>query len=82
MSTQPQPNPNNRKVQTSSSKPAQKKVATAPETAVAAAPAPRGPTQEQIARRAYELWLQHGQQHGREAEDWAQAERDLQLGRY
>ncbi|MBX5481442.1 MAG: DUF2934 domain-containing protein [Myxococcaceae bacterium] len=43
---------------------------------------PQGPTHEQIARRAYELWLQHGQQHGRAEEDWFQAERDLKLGRY
>ena len=44
--------------------------------------APRsGPTQEQIARRAYEIFLARGGQHGNPEADWLQAERELKLGR-
>jgi hypothetical protein len=42
----------------------------------------RGPTHEEIARRAYELYLARGAQPGNPDEDWAQAERELRLGRY
>ena len=35
------------------------------------------PTDEQIARRAYELYLNRGQISGHELEDWLQAEREL-----
>ena len=35
------------------------------------------PTGEQIARRAYELYLDRGQTPGHELEDWLQAEREL-----
>ena len=35
------------------------------------------PTDEQIARRAYELYLHRGQTPGHELEDWLQAEREL-----
>jgi uncharacterized protein YndB with AHSA1/START domain len=35
------------------------------------------PTDEQIARRAYELYLNRGQTPGHELEDWLQAEREL-----
>jgi uncharacterized protein YndB with AHSA1/START domain len=35
------------------------------------------PTDEQIARRAYELYLDRGQTPGHELEDWLQAEREL-----
>lgn len=45
-------------------------------------PAPRGgPTHEQIARRAYEIFLARGGQHGNPEQDWHQAERELKLGR-
>jgi hypothetical protein len=40
-----------------------------------------GPTHEQISKRAYEIFLARGGQHGRQDEDWAQAERELRLGR-
>nr|QKW93663.1 hypothetical protein [Vitiosangium cumulatum] len=40
-----------------------------------------GPTHEQIARRAYELFLSRGGSHGRHEDDWLQAERELRLGR-
>jgi hypothetical protein len=39
------------------------------------------PTHEQIARRAYELFLARGGQHGNHEQDWQQAERELKLGR-
>ena len=35
------------------------------------------PTHEQIAVRAYELYLARGAEHGHDAEDWAQAESEL-----
>ena len=39
------------------------------------------PTYSQIAARAYEIFLARGGEHGRDAEDWYQAERELSLGR-
>jgi hypothetical protein len=39
------------------------------------------PTHEQIARRAYEIFLARGGAPGRHEEDWFQAERELRLGR-
>jgi len=43
--------------------------------------APRPPpTREQIAARAYELWLQSGCRAGKDAENWLQAERELLAG--
>lgn len=38
------------------------------------------PTHDQIACRAYEIWLQSGCVSGRDAENWAQAERELSTG--
>jgi hypothetical protein len=35
------------------------------------------PTQEQIARRAYKLWLERGAEPGHEREDWLRAEKEL-----
>ncbi|HEY4395919.1 MAG TPA: DUF2934 domain-containing protein [Polyangia bacterium] len=37
------------------------------------------PTHEEVARRAYELYLARGAEHGHDAEDWAQAESELGL---
>jgi len=37
--------------------------------------------EEQIARRAYELYLERGGQPGRELEDWLQAEREVAVRR-
>ncbi|MCX7824260.1 MAG: DUF2934 domain-containing protein [Verrucomicrobiae bacterium] len=34
-------------------------------------------TQEQIAKRAYEIWLSRGGQHGNAESDWLQAEAEL-----
>lgn len=41
-----------------------------------------GPTEEQIAKRAYELFLARGSEHGHALADWLQAERELRLGRF
>ena len=35
---------------------------------------------EEIRRRAYEIYLQRGEQPGRELDDWLQAERELERG--
>ncbi|HZQ47296.1 MAG TPA: DUF2934 domain-containing protein [Verrucomicrobiae bacterium] len=35
------------------------------------------PTRDEIARRAYEIYLARGKAGGRETEDWYQAEREL-----
>jgi hypothetical protein len=35
------------------------------------------PTREQIAARAYELYLQRGCEHGHDVEDWLNAEKEL-----
>jgi hypothetical protein len=35
---------------------------------------------EKIRRRAYEIYLEHGGQPGRELDDWLRAERELQGG--
>lgn len=34
-------------------------------------------TDSDIARRAFEIYCEHGFQHGRDVEDWLQAEREL-----
>ena len=36
---------------------------------------------EQIAKRAYEIFLSRGGDHGRDQEDWFQAEEELRLGK-
>ncbi|HLK93887.1 MAG TPA: DUF2934 domain-containing protein [Polyangia bacterium] len=45
------------------------------DTTASAAKAP--PSHEEIARRAYELYLERGGEHGHDAQDWAQAESEL-----
>jgi hypothetical protein len=44
--------------------------------AAATAPAPE-PTHEEIAARAYDLWIAQGCPHGRDHENWIEAERQL-----
>ena len=46
-----------------------------------APPKPPSPSQEEIARRAYEIFLSRGGGPGHEAEDWLQAEKELREGR-
>jgi Protein of unknown function (DUF2934) len=40
------------------------------------------PTHEEIARRAFEIFLARGGEDGRDVEDWLQAEQELTLGRH
>jgi hypothetical protein len=44
-------------------------------------PAATAPTHDQIAQRAYEIFLARGEQHGRDQDDWYQAETELRLGK-
>jgi hypothetical protein len=37
----------------------------------------REPLGEEIARRAHELYLQRGGEHGKDVEDWVRAEKEL-----
>jgi hypothetical protein len=37
---------------------------------------------EEIRHRAYEIYLERGEQPGRELDDWLQAERELKRGRF
>jgi Protein of unknown function (DUF2934) len=37
----------------------------------------REPSAEKIARRAHELYLQRGGEHGKHVEDWVRAENEL-----
>jgi len=37
----------------------------------------REPSGEEIARRAHELYLERGGEHGKDVEDWARAEKEL-----
>ena len=37
----------------------------------------REPSGEAIARRAHELYLQRGGEHGKDVEDWVRAEKEL-----
>jgi hypothetical protein len=37
-------------------------------------------TEDDIARRAHELYMASGRAHGRDLEDWLQAERELRAG--
>jgi hypothetical protein len=41
----------------------------------------RRPTDDDVRRRAYQLFLQRGAEHGRDWEDWLAAERELRLER-
>jgi hypothetical protein len=41
----------------------------------------QGPSHDDISRRAYEIWQEHGGEHGRHDDHWAQAERELREGR-
>lgn len=40
-----------------------------------------GPSHEQIARRANELYLERGQMEGHDVEDWLRAENELAMDR-
>ncbi|MFP2929798.1 DUF2934 domain-containing protein [Pyxidicoccus sp. 3LG] len=51
------------------------------DTAAVSTSSRNSPTHEQIARRAYEIFLARGGNHGSSEQDWFQAERELRLGR-
>lgn len=42
---------------------------------------PEAPTTEEIAKRAFELFLARGGQHGHHEDDWLRAERELRQQR-
>lgn len=48
-----------------------------PPSSSAPPPPVSGPTPDEIAQRAFELFLARGGQHGRHEEDWLSAEREL-----
>ena len=50
-------------------------------TMTATAPATVRATHDQIAKRAYEIWVAKGRPTGRDLENWNQAERELGLRR-
>jgi hypothetical protein len=52
-----------------------------PSTSPAKSTSASSPTPEAISRRAYEIFQARGGEHGHHDEDWAQAERELKLGR-
>lgn len=54
----------------------------APFNPLAKAESSNRPDSENVSRRAYELFLARGGQHGHDLEDWLQAERELSTGRY
>jgi len=37
----------------------------------------RGPSEEEVSRRAYELYLQRSGEQGKDVEDWIRAEKEL-----
>jgi hypothetical protein len=53
-------------------------ISTQAETGEVLAGNPAGP--EEIRRRAYEIYLERGQEPGRDFDDWLQAERELEGG--
>jgi hypothetical protein len=40
---------------------------------------PSYPTREEIAQRAYEIYVERGYQEGRDVEDWLEAEQQLSV---
>ena len=53
---------------------------TAAPTTATVQPVKSSPDRDEIAQRAYEIYVARGQMAGRELEDWVQAEREL-MGR-
>ena len=47
------------------------------ESATASGPPPATVSDDEIARRAYDLFLSRGCEHGHDVEDWLQAESEL-----
>ena len=53
------------------------RAAAAADRAVTSRPQPATVTNGEIARRAYDLYLARGCEHGHDVDDWWQAEREL-----
>jgi hypothetical protein len=49
----------------------------APRNFAPSAEPPHGPTHEQIARCAYDIYIEHGRANGRSEMDWRQAKEEL-----
>ena len=61
-------------------KPGKKRVTTRGHGALAALARPKRPatiTNSELSRRAYDLYLSRGGEHGHDVDDWLQAEREL-----
>ncbi len=61
-------------------RPASTSSPSSPSATVALKPNPArvtGPTQEQIAQRAHEIWLKNGCKHGQDRQNWLEAETQL-----
>lgn len=57
-----------------------RRAATSATTSIQTTHTSREPRTEEIAARAYEIWLANGRQHGRDVEHWLEAERQLRKG--
>jgi len=53
------------------------RTATASDRAPKAPPRQASVTSNDVARRAYDLYLARGREHGHDVDDWMQAEREL-----
>jgi hypothetical protein len=51
-----------------------------PRRNASAEPTPTVPAEQDVARRAYQLFVERGGEHGRDWEDWLAAERELRAG--
>jgi hypothetical protein len=49
----------------------------APARSATGRPTPPPYTHEEVAKRAYQLFIERGGQHGRDYDDWLSAEREL-----
>jgi hypothetical protein len=54
--------------------------ATAPQAETGEVSVGNSARDEEIRHRAYKIYLEHGEQPGRELDDWLQAERELESG--
>jgi hypothetical protein len=59
------------------SRQAKDSITTAADRTAKSAVHPTTVTNGDVARRAYDLYLERGCEHGRDVEDWLQAEREL-----
>ena len=62
------------------SKPKRNDQATSTQAETGEVPVGRSARDEEIRHRAYEIYLERGEQPGRDLDDWLQAERELEGG--